>query len=177
MVSQYNLGRIQQLQPTLQPLAQALIDRAQAQGINLTVVQGYRSPAQQQALYTSGAGVTNAPALMSYHNYGLAFDVVPQEYASQSDWNPNGPLWPVIGQIGESIGLEWGGRWSKPDRPHFQIPESAAPIRELKAYWEKFQRIMPVSIGPSVAGIGMILLLGGLWQWVLKPMLEDRRIL
>ena len=29
----------------------------------------------------------------------------------------------VLGPIGESLGLEWGGRWQGfPDRPHFQLP-------------------------------------------------------
>jgi peptidoglycan L-alanyl-D-glutamate endopeptidase CwlK len=31
--------------------------------------------------------------------------------------------WEEIGRIGESAGLEWGGRWAKPDRPHFQEAE------------------------------------------------------
>lgn len=26
------------------------------------------------------------------------------------------------GIIGESVGLIWGGRWAKPDAPHFEVP-------------------------------------------------------
>src|SRR5574340_1073533 len=174
---QYNLSRIQTLQPSIQGLATSLVERAKAQGISLEIVQAYRSPDQQQALYTSGAGVTNAPALSSYHNYGLAFDVVPQDYISLKDWNPSGPLWAQIGALGESLGLEWGGRWHKPDRPHFQIPESAAPLSELKAYWLKFQKIMPVEITPAAGGLLAILVIAGAWVFFLKPMLEERGIL
>ena len=28
--------------------------------------------------------------------------------------------WEKLGALGESCGLTWGGRWKKPDRPHFQ---------------------------------------------------------
>jgi peptidoglycan L-alanyl-D-glutamate endopeptidase CwlK len=31
------------------------------------------------------------------------------------------PDYDEAGQIGESVGLEWGGRFSTPDRPHFQL--------------------------------------------------------
>lgn len=174
---QYNLSRIQTLQPTLQPLAQALILRARERGIEVEIVQGYRSPEQQDTLLTSGAGVTKAPGLLSYHNYRLAFDVVPKQYINLPKWNPTGPLWLIIGQIGESLGLEWGGRWSDPDFPHFQIQSGAAPIRELKAYWEKFKKIMPIEISPSAGGAGIIIALALAWFFLIKPALEDRGML
>jgi peptidoglycan L-alanyl-D-glutamate endopeptidase CwlK len=181
---QYNLARIQTLQPSLRPLATRLIELATEQGIDLEVVQAFRSPQQQQALFSSGQNVTNAPALMSYHQYGLAFDVVPSAYLQLPNWNPTGPLWPQLGALGESIGLEWGGRWSHPDRPHFQIPEQAAPIQELKTYWQRalaagksgLDLIMPVSISPSVLGGGIIVVLAlvvGLW---LVPELRRRGV-
>jgi len=93
------------------------------------------------------------------------------------DWNPAGPHWVTLGKLGESLGLEWGGRWKTPDLPHFQIPSSAAPIRELKAYWEKFKKIMPVEIAPSAAGAGVIVAIVLAWIFVIKPALEDRGIL
>jgi hypothetical protein len=156
----------------VQPLATRLLELAREQGINLEIVSAYRSPAEQDKLATSGAGVTKASALWSYHNHGLAFDIVPQEYKAQVDWNPSGPLWPRVGAIGESLGLEWGGRWGDPDRPHFQL--RAAPIGELKAYWEKFQKIMPISIEPTIGAAGIILVIGLLYVFLLRPMLARR---
>jgi peptidoglycan L-alanyl-D-glutamate endopeptidase CwlK len=35
------------------------------------------------------------------------------------------PDWEEIGILGESCGLEWGGRWNRPDRPHFQEKENS----------------------------------------------------
>jgi len=156
----------------VQPLATRLVELGREQGINLEIVSAYRSASEQDALLKSGAGVTKASALLSFHNHGLAFDVVPQEYKAQVDWNPSGALWPRVGLLGESLGLEWGGRWSDPDRPHFQL--SAAPIRELKDYWEKFGRWMPVSIEPTMGAAGIIVLIGVLYLLVLRPMLARR---
>jgi peptidoglycan L-alanyl-D-glutamate endopeptidase CwlK len=112
-----NSAKINELQESVRPLAQNLLRLAADQGIQLKIVSAYRSPSQQQALLDSGRGVTNAGALLSYHNHRLAFDVVPTEYLSLPDWNPAGPLWAKIGSIGKSVGLEWGGDWKKKDLP------------------------------------------------------------
>lgn len=149
-----------------------MLELAREQGINLEIVSAYRSPAEQDALKASGAGVTKASALLSFHNHGLAFDVVPQEYKSMIDWNPSGALWPRIGAIGEAVGLEWGGRWLDPDRPHFQL--SAAPIRDLKKYWEDFGRWMPITIEPTMSAAAIILVIGAVYLFFIRPMLARR---
>ena len=154
-----NSAKISELQESVRPLAQNLLRLAADQGIQLKIVSAYRSPAQQQALKDSGEGVTNAGALLSYHNHRLAFDVAPVEYLSLPDWNPNGALWAKIGAIGKSQGLEWGGDWKKKDLPHFQL--TGAPIRELKSYFEKFGEIMPIKIEPTALGaIGILIVVG-----------------
>lgn len=137
-------------------------------------MQGYRSPQEQQALKDSGKGVTNAGALLSYHNHGLAFDVVPEEYVGMPNWNPEGPLWERLGRIGEGLGLEWGGRWKMKDKPHFQL--TAAPIRELKAYFEKFGEIMPIEITPTIGGAVVIALAVGAFI-LLRPQLKKAGLL
>jgi peptidoglycan L-alanyl-D-glutamate endopeptidase CwlK len=63
--------------------------------------------------------VTNAGPGESFHNWRCAFDVAFVK-DGQPDWGEEHP-WTMLGEIGEAIGLEWGGRWkSFPDRPHFQ---------------------------------------------------------
>ena len=154
-----NTTKLNELQESVRPLALNLLRLAADQGIQLRVVSVYRSPDQQQALKDSGRGVTNAGALLSYHNHRLAFDVVPTEYISLPDWNPTGALWSKIGLIGKSVGLEWGGDWKKKDLPHFQLP--GAPIRELKSYFEKFGEVMPIKLEPGSIGIiGVVVILG-----------------
>lgn len=126
------------------------------------IVQGTRTMAEQQAIYdrsrTEPERRRGVRPGNSYHNYGLAFDIVPTAYKTLKHWNPTGEYWERLGRIGESLGLEWGGRWSDPDSPHFQIPRGMAPLGELKAYWGKFKRVMPITITPTTGGAAMILL-------------------
>jgi len=164
-----NTAKISELQESVRPLAQNLLRLAADQGIQLKVVSAYRTPSQQEALLNSGKGVTNAGALLSYHNHRLAFDVVPTEYIGLPDWNPTGPLWSTIGSIGKSVGLEWGGDWKKKDLPHFQL--TGAPIRELKSYFEKFGEIMPIKIEPTTIGIVGILIVVGVVLYLYKEQL------
>lgn len=151
------------------------------------MVQGTRTFAQQQAIYdqgrtTPGTVVTKARPGDSYHQYGLAFDVVPDAYKDLPNWNPGGEYWGTIAQIGESLGLEWGGRWSTPDEPHFQIPESAAPLSDLKAFYQNaiaagksgWDAIMPIAISPAGGAIGIIVVIGLIYFLWLRPMLQQR---
>ena len=62
--------------------------------------------------------VTDVKGGYSYHNYGLALDVV-EIQDGVPVWN--NPQWEKIGRIGEERGFEWGGRWKDIiDKPHFQ---------------------------------------------------------
>lgn len=135
---------------------------------------------QQQAIYSQGRTapgpvVSNAKPGDSFHNWGLAFDVVPLAYISMPNWNPEGPLWGKLGAIGKRLGLTWGGDWRTPDRPHFHL--EAAPLSEFKAYWEKFKTVMPITITPSTGGLAMILIVGAAWFFLLKPMLDKKGLL
>lgn len=166
---QANLQKISELQVSVRPLAENLLRLSADAGIPLKVVSAYRSPEAQQALLDSGKGVTNAGALLSYHNHRLAFDVVPLEYISMKDWNPSGPLWQRVGDIGKSVGLSWGGDWVKKDLPHFQL--TGAPIRELKSYFEKFGEIMPIKLTPTAGGAILLVAALGLFLWFYQDQL------
>lgn len=90
-------------------------------GRPIFLVEGYRSPARQDALYaqgrtTPGSVVTNARAWQSWHQTGRAVDFAFQHGWPFADDHP----WKHIGEMGELLGFEWGGRWKKPDRPHLQ---------------------------------------------------------
>lgn len=79
-------------------------------GIDLRVIDGYRTVEQQDRLYAQGRTlpgniVTKAKGGFSNHNFGLAIDVVPFE---NGKFNWNTKYYPVIGLVGESRGLEWG---------------------------------------------------------------------
>ncbi|MGH9932316.1 MAG: M15 family metallopeptidase [Pyrinomonadaceae bacterium] len=174
---QFSLSRIQTLQPAVQPIALSLLERCESAGVPCEVVQGTRTFSEQQAVYdqgrtTPGAVVTKARPGDSFHQYGLAFDVAPVAYKNLPDWNPSGPAWLVIGQIGEGLGLHWGGRWSTPDAPHFEL--HAAPLSELKAYWEKFKTVMPITIEPTIGAFGIIMLIAAVYFMWLRPLMARR---
>lgn len=135
---------------------------------------------EQEKIYAQGRTlpggiVSDAKPGDSYHNWALAFDAVPVAYKALPNWNPTGPYWERIGAIGKNLGLTWGGDWSKPDKPHFQL--TAAPLSELKAYWKKFQAIMPVTITPTTGGVAMIAVVSAAWYWFVRPMLARRKMI
>jgi peptidoglycan LD-endopeptidase CwlK len=95
-------------------------------GITIRVTQGLRTWDEQAKLYAQGrtepdAIVTEAAPGYSYHNFGLAVDVVPLMQLGP-DWNVTHPVWGQIVQMGRSVGLDPGGLWRTfKDYPHFQL--------------------------------------------------------
>lgn len=139
------------LKPEIQPLARALVQKADSAGIKIKVISGYRSYEEQDALYaqgrtTPGKIVTKAPAGYSNHNFGIAFDIGVFEgnkYLGES------PKYKAVGALGMEIGLEWGGNWkSMTDEPHFQLrPEWANELTEkqmLAALRDRVKNGLPV---------------------------------
>ncbi len=59
----------------------------------------------------------HARAGQSYHNYGLAIDVVEISNGA-AIWNTN---WSGLSQIGKGQGFQWGGDWQRKDKPHFEM--------------------------------------------------------
>ncbi|MDD3793830.1 MAG: M15 family metallopeptidase [Candidatus Gracilibacteria bacterium] len=91
--------------------------------INLRVAQAMRTIDEQNNLYNQGRTspgniVTSVKGGDSYHNYGLAFDIVEIDKNGKVnyDFDRN-----KVSKIGKEIGFEWGGDWKKSiDKPHFQ---------------------------------------------------------
>jgi peptidoglycan L-alanyl-D-glutamate endopeptidase CwlK len=125
------------LHPTMRIKTLRMIEEAKKQGIDLRVISGFRSMKNQDLLYSIGRGeggsksykVTNAKAGKSYHNYGVAVDVV--EYKNGiPNWSTKN--WKLIGKLGKAQDLVWGGDWKNfKDLPHFQLP---------KRYWADMLR-------------------------------------
>ncbi|MCB9335832.1 MAG: M15 family metallopeptidase [Flavobacteriales bacterium] len=140
--------RISTLHPLIIGKAKEFIIRAEKElGIKLRVVSALRSWVEQTALFNqpfdgkdndhdgqideADEKVTNAKAGSSYHNFGLALDVVEIKNGKALWKNPN---WSKIAALGKSIGFEWGGDWkSFKDKPHFQYTfgKTLAQLRDL----------------------------------------------
>lgn len=97
-------------------------DAENSLNITLRITQAKRTMAEQQSLYDQGRIkpghiVTNAKPGASFHNYGLAVDLV-RLNSGKADWNYNmAQLLPFA----EKVGISWGGNWKKfKDYPHFE---------------------------------------------------------
>lgn len=109
-----------------------VIKKMSKQGIYLCVAQGYRSSAEQNALYAQGrtkpgAVVTNAKGGQSNHNYGVAVDLC--LYTSDGKnviWESTTSRWKTVVSAMKAEGFEWGGDWkSFKDYPHFELYDAA----------------------------------------------------
>ena len=115
-------NRIDDLVPEVATLCRAHLAACAREGILLRVTHTLRTYTEQDALFAQGrtapgARVTAAPGGWSWHNFGRAYDVC---QASADPYPADEAFWDKVGNLGESSGLEWGGRWKHPDRPHFQ---------------------------------------------------------
>lgn len=107
-----------------------------------------RTFAEQDGLYAQGRTakgpvVTNAKGGQSYHNYGLAIDIVlvvdkdgngsyeTASWDTKTDFDKDGKAdWREVVNIFKQYGWEWGGEWKFVDAPHFQKTFGKS-VREL----------------------------------------------
>ncbi|ESQ86610.1 hypothetical protein ABAC460_23140 [Asticcacaulis sp. AC460] len=123
-----NTRDIAALHPIVAAKARAFLESCNAQGIELLVTSTYRDHDSQDALYAQGRSrpgkkVTNAKGGQSFHNWRVAFDVVPLRLGKPV-WGTaceDRRLWLRIGAIGKAHGLDWAGDWTRfREYPHFQ---------------------------------------------------------
>lgn len=107
------------LSARFKPLAEALLKKLTEAGIKYVVIDTLRTGLEQQEAIAKGLSWTSH----SKHLTGDALDVAPL-VDGKIDWNTKNPIWTQMGEIGESLGLVWGGRWVRtPDYDHFEINE------------------------------------------------------
>ena len=106
-----------------------------------------RTDKEQNELYAlgrtkPGKKVTNAKGGYSYHNFGLAFDIVLIIDGKEASWDMKTDFdgdkkadWMEVVEVAKKYGWEWGGDWAKfKDAPHFQktFGKTTAQLRELR---------------------------------------------
>lgn len=132
-------NNIASLHPKVQTMARSFMTAAipamKKHGFNIQIISGTRSWAEQDALYAKGRTapgkkVTNARGGFSNHNFGIAFDI---GLFKDGKYYGDHALYTTCGEIGESLGFEWGGRWKKfVDRPHFQA-KTGLTLAQMRA--------------------------------------------
>lgn len=92
-------------------------------GYEMALLEGWRSPERQAMLAGLGEHVTRAGAWQSWHQYGLAADCAflrggKLVISERDPWAMRG--YELYGQVAESVGLTWGGRWKMRDLGHVE---------------------------------------------------------
>lgn len=124
-------ARIDDLEPVTREMCRRFLDAALAAGHTIRVTWALRTMDEQTHMYAQGRTlpgriVTRAKAGESPHNWGCAFDIC---FAGAVPYPPEDDArWLALGQLGESLGLSWGGPNGKGDkftfdRPHFERPD------------------------------------------------------
>lgn len=127
-------------------MTEVLIRECKKVGIDISIISGFRTSAEQDALYAKGRTippignkyiVTNAKAGQSLHGYRVAIDVVPLKNG-KPDWNGD---WQKIGLMFKKCGFEWGGDWvAFKDLGHGEVRMgySLSDFQNNKVDWSKF---------------------------------------
>ena len=130
--------------------------------VAISVVQALRKSQEQLALWAQGRlkvtdvnalrlavgwakisaadnnKVTDAKPGHSWHEFGLAVDIGPDDESTtilDIDWNEAHPVWQEMIQKGEALGLTSGKAWN--DMPHFQLTGrfGVSPDDEVRAIY------------------------------------------
>jgi hypothetical protein len=157
------IADLHSLHPYFRDKIVELIKACKVQGIELAIVESFRTHAKQSEYFGMGRKYTRSKGGKSKHQYGLAVDVVPV-VDGVAQWDDL-KLWRRVGVIGERMGLRWGGRWKAPfDPAHFEwtggtttshlakgiqpmIPKSKLAlypciddeVEQLTKYWEAWE--------------------------------------
>ena len=136
LIDKPSQDRIALLHPKIRQEVEAIVREA---NIALTgrasvrISQGLRTISEQNALYAQGRTdktkkiVTNAKGGSSYHNYGLAIDIVLILDGKTASWDDKTDFdgdkvsdWIEVVAIFKKYGYAWGGEWRFKDSPHFE---------------------------------------------------------
>ena len=134
MIDKITLDRIELLHPKLKEEAKLIyseIAKSLSNGVMCRFSHTLRTFEEQNELYAKGRSVkgqivTNAKGGQSYHNWGMACDIVlivegKATWERGKDFDRDGqPDFMEVVKIFKKYGWEWGGDWHFKDYPHFQ---------------------------------------------------------
>lgn len=164
MFEELNDKKTRETVSTLHPLIRNDVSKAiqelERKGVKVRAYSGYRSPEEQEKLYAigrtvkgknvttskpMGSTVTNAQPFKSYHNYGLALDLV-DITSGTAKWSMDNPNWLTIRDVFAKYGFDWGANVkyggtfkSINDAPHFE-KKFGLTLSQLKKLYDTNRR-------------------------------------
>ncbi len=106
------------LSPVFRPLADQVLAHFAAIGKPLVVTYTLRSQADQDSAVSQGRSqLHHGPHLAHADGGSWAMDVCPESLIHLPNYAPADPVWWELGAFVVSLGLRWGGQWSRPAPP------------------------------------------------------------
>lgn len=110
-----------ELLPHVRKKLEEWISKLKDAGVEVRVVETYRTPERQQQLFDRGA--TKAKPWRSWHQLRRAWDAYPvvngKTIISVSEETI--PLFTKMGEAAKELGITWGGNWKIKDYGHFEV--------------------------------------------------------
>jgi len=127
------------LSPVFAERVEAFLKDPRVQGHGVSIRESYRPPATQLAYYSKGRSpswVTDK--LMKYAGFKDGINFWPKSFQKPGDYitwtlasnhfngsavdlEPGDIGYDKLGAIAKEYGIDWGGYWSTPDKPHFEL--------------------------------------------------------
>ncbi|MBP3887600.1 MAG: M15 family metallopeptidase [Cellulosilyticum sp.] len=121
---------INSLQPLAKKACTLFLAACAERGIDIFLTECYRSQERQDYLYEQGRtrpGKIVTWTRNSNHKGGMAWDIACKTPNDLYDKK----IIAKAGAVAKELGIEWGGTWTTPDTPHFQISnEWKEPIKQ-----------------------------------------------
>lgn len=112
---------ISELNPEAQFACNLFLKECEKQGLKVLITETYRSQERQNYLYSQGRTNQNKIVTWTKHSrhtsrraWDICQNVKGQEYS-------NTTFFRRCGEIARNLGIVWGGDWSTPDMPHFEV--------------------------------------------------------
>lgn len=113
------MGRVREddlnlLLPTFRDRVKRLVEEMRKRGYKPIVRDTGRTPEEALKNAAKGSGIVD-----SMHCYGVAADLICEDHlwsCAMKDCR----FFPLLGEVAESLGMVWGGRWQRRDLPHVQ---------------------------------------------------------
>lgn len=115
------------LHPKLQAIVQKVIAECAEKGLPVLITDGWRSKAEQNAIYaqgrtTPGVIVSQVNYPYSAHNWGIAVDFC--RNVRGREYDDSDGFFAKVAAVAKQYGLDWGGDWKNfTDKPHLQMRE------------------------------------------------------
>lgn len=120
---------INELSTLAQTACKLFLATCKARGINIFITETYRSQDRQDYLYAQGRtreGNVVTWTRSSRHTSRRAWDI-----ACNGNVLYDKAMIRKAGAVAAELGITWGGTWSTPDMPHFEIVENwKAPVEK-----------------------------------------------